>query len=99
MEIIKTAYPSVQKIPDQPNATAYNYHIPGHKGNVGVIAAYSRSFCGTCNRIRITPEGLLRSCLYDEGVVNLKTLMRKGYTDAQLQDNLLADFTTKQVDG
>ena len=99
MEIIRNAFPSLTKITDPPNSTAYNYHIPGHKGNVGVIAAYSRSFCGTCNRIRITPEGMLRTCLYDEGVANLKDLMRSGYSNHQLQQRLLAAFLSKPKDG
>ena len=99
MDIIRDAYPSIIKITDPPNSTAYNYHIPGHQGNVGVIAAYSRSFCGTCNRIRITPEGMLRTCLYDEGVLNVKDLMRNGKNDEQLRDYLLTAFLRKHKDG
>lgn len=72
LEMIKEHFPDIQKIPDAPNSTSYNYHIPGHKGNVGIIAAYSRLFCGTCNRIRITPLGILKTCLYDNGALNLK---------------------------
>lgn len=84
METIKEKYPDLQKLPDPPNSTSYNYHIPGHKGNVGVIAAYSRSFCGTCNRIRLTPQGMLKTCLYDDGVINIKDLMRMGMSDAEI---------------
>ena len=47
---IKENYPGIQKIPDPPFSTSYNYHVPGHKGSIGIIAAYTRSFCGTCNR-------------------------------------------------
>ena len=99
MQIIRDAYPSIEKIPDAPHSTAYNYHIPGHKGNVGVIAAYSRSFCGTCNRIRITPEGMLRTCLYDGGILNVKDLMRSGSTDLQLKEKLISAFLSKAKDG
>jgi cyclic pyranopterin phosphate synthase len=99
MSIIRSAFPSIIKVADPPHSTAYNYHIPGHKGNVGVIAAYSRSFCGTCNRIRITPEGMLRTCLYDNGVMNLKDLMRFGYNDDQLKESLITAFLNKAKDG
>jgi cyclic pyranopterin phosphate synthase len=99
MNIIRSAFPDITKVPDPPHSTAYNYHIPGHKGNVGVIAAYSRSFCGTCNRIRITPEGMLRTCLYDNGVMNLKDLMRSGYSDQQLKEDLIGAFLSKAKDG
>lgn len=81
---IQEHYPSLSKLPDPPHATAYNYAIAGHAGTIGVIAAYSRTFCGTCNRIRITPQGLLKTCLYDSGVFNIRDLLRAGATDEDL---------------
>lgn len=99
LNTIKETYPNIQKIPDPPFSTSYNYHIPGHKGDVGIIAAYTRSFCGTCNRIRITPQGVLKTCLYDDGVLNIKDLMRGGLTDDELQNALLAAFLKRAPDG
>lgn len=81
LDKVKEHFPDLYKIPDPPYSTSYNYGIPGHKGNIGIIAAYSRSFCGTCNRIRITPAGILKTCLYDGGVLNIKELMRNGQDD------------------
>ncbi len=77
LQRIKTHFPSLEKIPDEPHSTSYNYAIEGHQGTVGIIAAYSRTFCGTCNRLRVTPQGDLRTCLYDSGVFNLRDLMRQ----------------------
>ena len=82
---IQEKYPSLTKIPDPPHSTSYNFKIDGHIGTVGVIAAYSRTFCGTCNRIRITPQGLLKTCLYDSGVFNVRDLMREGASDFELK--------------
>ena len=98
-ETIKEKFPGIQKVPDPAFSTSYNYHIPGHKGNVGIIAAYTRSFCGTCNRIRITPQGMLKTCLYDDGVLNLKDLMRKGYSDHDLHIALLNAIGSREKDG
>jgi molybdenum cofactor biosynthesis protein A len=84
IEHIRTHYPSLQKLPDPPHSTSYNYAIEGHAGTIGVIAAYSRTFCGTCNRIRITPQGLLKTCLYDSGIFNIRDLLRADATDADL---------------
>jgi cyclic pyranopterin phosphate synthase len=56
LDTIKAHFPAIQKLQDPAFSTSYNYQIPGHKGTVGIIAAYTRSFCGTCNRIRITPR-------------------------------------------
>lgn len=99
IEEIKDKYPGLQKLRDAPASTSYNYHIPGNKGDIGVIAAYSRTFCGTCNRIRITPDGVLKTCLYDNGVLNIKDLIRSGNSDGDLQATLLGAFGNRPKDG
>lgn len=96
---VASVYPQIQKITDAEYSTAYNYHIPGYKGGVGIIAAYSRTFCGTCNRIRITPQGTLKNCLYDDGVLNIKNLMRLGKNDDTIKDYLLTAFNNRVKDG
>ena len=87
--LIQSHYPTLTKLPDPPNSTAYHYAIPGYAGNIGIIAAYSRTFCGTCNRIRLTPQGLLKTCLYDSGVFNVRDLMRAGATDNDIKTAFL----------
>jgi len=99
LNAIKEKYPDIQKISDAPSSTSYNYHIPGYKGNVGIIAAYSRTFCGTCNRIRITPQGMLKTCLYDDGVLNIKDLIRSGSTDDDVKIALLNVLSRRAKDG
>ena len=89
LTFIREAYPGIKKIPDPQFSTSMNYMIPGFKGNIGIIAAYTRSFCGTCNRVRITPQGMLKTCLYDDGVLNVRDLMRADNTDDQLTGALL----------
>jgi cyclic pyranopterin phosphate synthase len=84
LDKIKTVYPTLEKIPDPAFSTSANYKIPGHPGTLGIIAAYSRTFCGTCNRIRLTPTGLLKTCLYDNGIFNVKDFLRAGASDAEL---------------
>lgn len=74
---IRAAYPHLQKLEkNDPAATADLYQIPGYAGKIGIIAGFSRTFCGACNRIRITAKGMLKTCLYDNGAVNLKSLLR-----------------------
>jgi cyclic pyranopterin phosphate synthase len=96
---IQEKFPDIQKLPDPPHSTAYNYHIPNHRGNVGIIAAYSRTFCGTCNRIRLTPQGMLKTCLYDDGVLNVKDLMRNNLTDEAIATALLNAIHHRAKDG
>ena len=92
-------YPAIEKLPDPPHSTSYNYQIPGFKGTIGIIAAYSRTFCGTCNRIRITPKGMLKTCLYDDGVFNIRDLMRAGADDEQLREAFLQALGNRARDG
>jgi molybdenum cofactor biosynthesis protein A len=99
LETLQTHFPNLEKIPDPPSSTSYNYRIPGHKGTVGIIAAFSRTFCGTCNRIRLTPQGLMKTCLYDDGVFNIKDLLRAGATDEQLGQAVLDALGDRAKDG
>jgi molybdenum cofactor biosynthesis protein A len=96
---LQSHYPDLQKLQDPPHSTAYHYHIPGHIGNIGIIAAYSRTFCGTCNRIRITPQGVLKTCLYDAGVFNIRDLIRQGASDEQLAASLQEALQHRAKDG
>jgi molybdenum cofactor biosynthesis protein A len=96
---IKEHYPSLTKLKDEPHSTSYNYAIDGHQGHVGVIAAFSRTFCGTCNRIRITPTGTLKTCLYDDGVLNVRDLLRSEKSDDAIEKHLINAFSTRPKDG
>lgn len=99
LDEIKAIFPATRKMQDPAYSTSYNYEIPGHRGSVGIIAAYSRTFCGTCNRIRITPTGELKTCLYDDGGLNIKDLLRLGTAENELREALLNAFEHKAKDG
>ncbi len=96
---IKSAYPKLERLADPLHSTSYNYQVPGHLGKVGVIAAFSRTFCGSCNRIRITAQGVLKTCLYDDGVLNVRDLMRLGKNDSEIKEKLTHAFSNRSKDG
>jgi molybdenum cofactor biosynthesis protein A len=96
---IQQAHPEIIKIEDGPYSTSANYKIPGYQGDFGIIAAFSRTFCGTCNRIRVTAQGTLKTCLYDQGVLDIKSLMRSGAGDEEIKSALLAAFRSRPKDG
>ncbi|GAA4160373.1 GTP 3',8-cyclase MoaA [Chryseobacterium ginsenosidimutans] len=96
---IKSHFPEIQKTEDPKNSTSYNYNIPGFNGNIGIIAAYTRSFCGTCNRLRLTPTGILKTCLYEGTGVNLKDEIRMGKTDEELKNIIINSVQNKPKDG
>lgn len=98
LDTIRSQYP-LEKITDAPSSTSLNYRILEHKGSIGVIPAYSRTFCGTCNRIRITPTGGLKTCLYGDDVLNVKNLFREGSSDMELLEHLQAALQHRAKDG
>jgi len=99
LDHIKSVYPDVQKLQDPPGSTSMNYKVPGFEGDFGIIAAYSRTFCGSCNRIRLTPKGVIKTCLYDNGVFNVKDMMRQGATDNELITALQSAINNRAKDG
>ncbi len=52
------------------------YRLRGAKGRIGFISAMSAPFCSTCNRLRLTAEGVLRSCLFEGGEVDVRQVLR-----------------------
>ena len=57
-------------------STSINYKIKGHKGSFGLIPSFSRTFCGSCNRLRISAAGDVITCLYGKPVLNLRQILR-----------------------
>lgn len=90
---------TIEKLPDPPNSTSTNYRIKGFKGSFGIIAAYTRTFCGSCNRIRVTPQGDLRTCLYEKGAMSLRDIIRSTEDDKQLKMALQQAIGHRAKDG
>lgn len=67
-------------------ATVYRYRDGG--GRVGVIASVTRPFCGRCDRIRLTADGQIRTCLFAHDEYDLRGLMRSGADDDALEQRL-----------
>ena len=69
-----------------------NYLHPSYKGKFGVIAPYSKDFCKSCNRLRITSRGDLRLCLFGTTGISIRHLLQR---DDQLEE--LKDLISKQL--
>lgn len=96
---IGETFSDIEKLKDGPNSTSSNYKVKGYLGSFGVIAAYSRTFCGTCNRIRITAQGILKTCLYDGGALNLKEVLRAGADDEEITKLIIDTINRRSKDG
>ncbi len=64
--------------PARGNGPATYQRIAGAQGTIGVITPLSHTYCDTCNRVRLTADGRLRTCLYGDHEVNLRDPLRAG---------------------
>lgn len=73
------------------------YSIDGFKGKIGFISSISHKFCSSCNRIRLTSEGYLKSCLQYETGRDLRKLLRFGATDEEIKEAIIQAIEEKPV--
>ena len=81
------------------DSTAQLFKVKNYLGAVGIIAGHSRSFCASCNKVRLTPQGVLKNCLYDNGVLDMKGLLRSGADDGEITAAIQNAVTAKSADG
>jgi cyclic pyranopterin phosphate synthase len=80
-EQIEDLFPLVPVPPQRPGPSSDYQFADGAPGGVGFISSVSQAFCTTCNRIRLTAEGGLRTCLFSLSETPLRDLMRGGASD------------------
>ena len=73
-----------------------NYINPEFKGKFGIIAPYSKDFCRTCNRLRITSRGDLRLCLFGNTGISIRHLLQKDDQTEELQDLIMGQMKFKK---
>lgn len=64
--------------PPRGNGPAAYYHFAGAPGSIGVITPMTHTYCGSCNRVRLTADGRLRTCLFGDHEIDLRTPLRGG---------------------
>jgi cyclic pyranopterin phosphate synthase len=83
-QIIHAVYP-IEEQPREPSATARVFRFADGKGEIGFINPVSEPFCADCNRVRITAEGKLRTCLFSLHETDLRQPLRAGASEAELE--------------
>jgi GTP 3',8-cyclase len=76
LEAISTLEPVMG--PERGNGPARYFQLQGARGTIGVITPMSHTYCGSCNRVRLTADGRLRTCLFGDDEVDLRTPLREG---------------------
>ena len=92
-------FPDYKRLPSPPTSTSINYKIKGHKGSFGLIPSFSRTFCGSCNRLRISAAGDVITCLYGKPVLNLRDLMRNQSNISLVEEGILEAIGSRAKTG
>jgi cyclic pyranopterin phosphate synthase len=82
--MIDSVYP-LDPNPRDPHSTARTYSFADGRGEIGFVNPVSEPFCADCNRVRLTAEGKLRTCLFSMHETDLRAPLRSGAEDAELE--------------
>jgi cyclic pyranopterin phosphate synthase len=74
---------------------AIEYHHPDYQGKIGIIAPYSKGFCTTCNRLRVTAKGELCLCLFDSVGYSLRSLLQADQQVSELIEFIISKLPHK----
>ena len=80
---------------DQRDGPAARFHLEGAAGELGFISPISSHFCNNCNRLRLTPDGKLRACLFSDNEIDLRSHLRNRCSNEKLKDLLMAALRNK----
>ena len=82
--LINEVYP-LEAVGRDRHGTSRRWRFADGQGEIGFISPVTEPFCGDCNRIRLTAEGMLRTCLFSLNETDLREPMRAGASDAELE--------------
>ena len=83
--------------PREPSATAHVYRFADGQGEIGFVNPVSEPFCSDCNRIRLTADGNLRTCLFSQRETSLRDSIRAGADDDELAEVIRAAVWRKEL--
>ena len=96
IDTINAVYPLELLDTNQNSDAAKRYHFKDGLGEIGVVASISEPFCGNCNRVRLTADGKLRTCLFSLDETDLKSPMRNGASDEELKEIIIKAVKNKE---
>lgn len=99
LEHIARAFPDYQKLESPKESTSINYKIKGHTGTFGIIPSFSRTFCGSCNRLRVTATGDVITCLYGKPKANLRDIIRGELSVEKVKETILKTIGSRAKTG
>jgi GTP 3',8-cyclase len=94
--LIEERWP-LEELPAKPSSTARRFRFADGAGEIGFVNPVSEPFCSTCDRIRLTADGQLRTCLFSRREWDLKTPLRDGSSDEQLEELIRFAIAHKEL--
>ncbi len=85
---LQARFPLQPAVATNRSETARRWTFSDGRGEIGIIAPVTEPFCGHCNRIRLTADGKIRTCLFSLGEHDLKAALRGGASDLEITDRL-----------
>ena len=86
LERLRAKFDLEPVVSDNPHSTSKRWKFSDGRGEIGIIAPVSEPFCGHCNRIRLTADGKIRTCLFSIAEHDSRPLLRGGKSDDELGD-------------
>jgi GTP 3',8-cyclase len=87
----------LRELPREPHSTARVFAFADGRGEIGFVNPVSEPFCADCNRIRITADGKLRTCLFSRHETDLRSPLRDGASDAELERTIREAVWRKEL--
>ena len=96
---VEEIHPLVPVGRDRPSAPANVFRLAGGVGDIGFINPVTEPFCGDCDRIRLTSDGKVRTCLFSRTETDVAALLRGGGTDSEIALALRTAVAGKEAGG
>jgi cyclic pyranopterin phosphate synthase len=87
----------LRALPREPHSTARVFEFADGRGEIGFVNPVSEPFCADCNRLRLTADGKLRTCLFSRHETDLREPLRAGASDGELEEIVVAAAWRKEL--
>ena len=94
--LIEERWPLIE-LPAKPSSTARRFRFADGGGEIGFVNPVSEPFCSSCDRIRLTADGQLRTCLFSRREWDLKTPLRDGSSDREIEGSIRWAVSHKEL--
>ncbi|MCM4156212.1 GTP 3',8-cyclase MoaA [Gramella sp. AN32] len=98
-DYISENFKNITPLISEKTSTSNNYKIEGYKGSFGIIPSFTRNFCGSCNRLRVTATGDVITCLYAQASTNLRDILRSPFAEKTVRYEILKAVGSRAKDG